>query len=113
VQVLNDSDNAISTSVDAQGGGYLVVADALQQPGWSATVDGRVETLRPADEGMVAVHVPAGVHVVKLAYSAPGQRTGLVLSAVGVIALVAVLAVPAGLRRRRRPEHRHRGRRPA
>lgn len=102
VQVLNDGTDEITTSVNAQGSGYLVVADA-DQVGWRATVDGRQADLVKADQGFVAVNVPAGTHTVALRYSLPQQTIGTWLS---VTVGLGLLAVPAGEwwweRRRRR-----------
>jgi hypothetical protein len=91
LQVTNDSGDRITARVDAGGDGYLVVADAMQVPGWSATVDGKAAVLLPADHAMVAVAVPAGQHTVRLSYTAPGQRVGLALTGVGVLALIGLL----------------------
>ncbi len=102
VTVNEDGNTTVSTTVDAQGSGYLVVADA-DQVGWKATVDGKPATLRAADQGVVAVNVPAGKHVVTLTYAAPRGTLGL---AVSVLAAVGLLAAVVGewwwLRRRRR-----------
>ena len=92
VRVLSDGTDSISSTVTAQGSGYLVVADA-DQVGWQATVDGRQATLVKADQGLVAVNVPAGTHTVTLHYGLPQQTAATWASgAVGV----ALLAVPAG-----------------
>lgn len=103
VQVLADGTDEITTTVDAQGSGYLVVADA-DQVGWQATVDGRRADLVKADQGLVAVNVPAGTHTVALRYSLPQQTVGTWAS--GAVGL-SLAAVPAGewwwQRRRRRP----------
>jgi hypothetical protein len=109
VSVGTDQDDRISVQVDARGAGYLVVADAMQQPGWSATVDGHRVAPVPADHAMVAVYIPAGHHAVALSYATPAQKPGLVLSLVGVVLLLVVAAPPGSagrLRRRvrRRPE---------
>ena len=93
----------MAVHVDAQGSGYLVVADALRS-GWQATVDGRPTDLVAADGALAAVAVPAGAHEVALRYVAPGLRTGiaLTLGAAG-LAVVLFLAGPwldARLRRR-------------
>lgn len=90
VAVRDDGLDSITTSVDAQGGGYLVVADA-DQVGWTASVDGERADLVPADQGLVAVHVPAGRHTVVLAYGLPHQRTA-VWASVGVVVLLVVLS---------------------
>jgi Bacterial membrane protein YfhO len=102
VHVDEDGTTTVSATVDAQGAGYLVVADS-DQVGWKATVDGRSAPLRAADQGVVAVAVPAGRHVVTLTYAAP--RAALGLAATGATAVVLVAAVVGEwwwIRRRRR-----------
>jgi hypothetical protein len=80
VTVDTDGTDAISTTVHAQGAGYVVVADA-DQVGWSATVDGRTAPLVAADQGLVAVHVPTGTHTVSLRYDLPHAHTAAWVSA--------------------------------
>ena len=99
VQVTTDANGEVAAQVQAPAAGHLVVADALADRGWSAQVDGRSVPLVSADHAMVAVAVPAGTHTVTLRYDAPGLRTGVLLSSVGVLLLLADL-VP--WRRRRR-----------
>ncbi|WP_194908560.1 YfhO family protein [Catenulispora rubra] len=102
VQVVNDGMDSITADVTAQGSGYLVVADA-DQVGWAATVDGRPAGLVKADQGMVAVDVPAGTHKVTVRYSMPQQ--GLATWASALVG-ASLLAVPTGewwWERRRRP----------
>lgn len=104
VQVTADGTDSVATKVDAQGAGYLVVADA-DQVGWTASVDGQRATLVPADEGLVAVPVPAGVHTVALQYALTHGRAGTWLS-IGTAVLLVVICVGDVLwdRRRRHPE---------
>lgn len=90
VTVDQDGDDVVSTTVDAQGSGYLVVADS-DQVGWKATVDGRSATLRDADQGVVAVEVPAGKHVVTLTYAAPRFTLGLAATGATVIILIGAV----------------------
>jgi hypothetical protein len=106
VSVLDDSGDTISASVSAEGSGYLVVADAMQQAGWSVTVDGKPASLLPADDAMVAVNVPSGQHRITFRYRAPGQTVGGAVSGIAVLIVIAILgwsrpwrrrsAVPAG-----------------
>jgi hypothetical protein len=91
VQIGSDIGGHISAEVHADGGGYLVVADSMQQPGWSVTVDGKAAHLVDADEAIVAVYVPAGDHNVDFDYRTPGQAAGLVMSAVALLLIVVVL----------------------
>src|SRR5262249_20207657 len=65
VDVVSQGGDSVHARVDAQGDGYLVVADALTN-GWVATVDGHSTPLVPADHALVAVRVPAGHHDVVL-----------------------------------------------
>jgi hypothetical protein len=97
VSITHDYGDQIVADVDAEGAGYLVVADAMQQPGWSVYVDGKPADLVAADHAMVAVAVPAGVHHVSFGYRAPGQATGAALSGVAVLLLIG-----AGIAERRR-----------
>jgi hypothetical protein len=90
VSVVTDSGQSISADVDASGAGYLVIADALQQPGWSVELDGKQAKLVPADQGLVAVAVPSGVHHVTLRYHAPGQVAGAALTGVAIVLLFGV-----------------------
>ena len=90
VSVNSDNGDEIGATVDAAGAGYLVVADALQADGWSVTVDGKPAKLVPADEAMVAVAVPAGVHHVTLSYRAPGQRDGAILSVFAIVVMIGL-----------------------
>lgn len=71
VEVIKDAADAISVQVDARGGGWLVIADSLQD-GWRATLDGQDVELLHADHGLVAVWTPAGRHMVRVRYQPPG-----------------------------------------
>jgi len=93
VRVTTDDGDTIAATVDAAGVGYLVVADSLQQPGWSATVDGKPATILPADNAMVAVPVAAGVHGVELSYTVPGQRTGALVTGGAFVVCLGIVAL--------------------
>ncbi len=112
VTVGRDSGDRISATVRAAGAGYLVVADPMQVPGWSVTVNGHPARLRAADYAMVAVRVPPGTHEVRFSYSAPGQATGAAVTGVGLLASAALLWSGRQRRGRPRPAHapRRRGR---
>ncbi len=100
ISITTDGADRIDTTVDAQGSGYLVVADALQV-GWSVTVDGRAATLVAADQGVVAVAVGPGQHRVELRYDPPYHGLGTWLSALALLTAVALLTVDQRLARRR------------
>jgi hypothetical protein len=69
-------------------------------PGWSATVDGASVPLLKANGVMRAVPVPAGVHAVQLTYTPPGLVAGVLLSLLGLGAILVLF-----LMARRRDEN--------
>ena len=85
VVVTADSGDRISARVAAAGAGYLLVADPMQLPGWSVTVDGRPARLVHADYAMVAVGVPAGKHTIAFSYRAPGELAGAAITVVAIM----------------------------
>ena len=89
VDVVDDGGDYLQATVDAEGDGYLVVADAIQR-GWRARLDGEPVELRAADHAVVAVAVPAGRHDVEFIYERPGQRTGAYIAAVSALVLAAM-----------------------
>lgn len=74
----------------------VVVVNEPFAPGWSATVDGAPAPLWPANALVRGVPAPAGRHRISLRYRAPGLASGAALSALALVAAVA-------LSRRRRP----------
>jgi hypothetical protein len=104
VSVVEDSGDTIRVRVDAQGAGYLVVADNVQTD-WVATVDGTQRPIVAADHAVGAVHVDAGEHEIALRYSPRGRTTGIWLSAAAALLMLAAAVPPRfwrrlGLRRR-------------
>lgn len=85
VQVRNARTSA---AIDAQGRGYLVVANAAV-PDWHATVDGKSVPVVTLDGALQGVAVPAGEHVVQLRYEQPGQRAGIAITLAFVVGMLA------------------------
>ncbi len=113
VQVTADGGDTVAATVTAQGNGYLVVADSMQQQGWSATLDGRPADLVPANHAFVAVAVPAGRHDVRVHYAVPGLQAGGLTSLAGLVGVAGILLWPrfrSAARRRRSDRSTPRGR---
>ncbi|OLF17003.1 hypothetical protein BU204_13785 [Actinophytocola xanthii] len=100
VEVLEDGGDTIRVRVDAEGAGYLVVADNVQTD-WVATVDGNPVDIVAADHAVGAVHVDGGEHEIELRYSPRGRTTGTWLSLTAVVLLIAAAIPPRFWRRRR------------
>lgn len=92
VDVVEDSGDTIRANVDAEGAGYLVVADNIQTD-WVATVDGVEQPIVDADYAVGAVHVERGQHEIILRYAPRGRSLGAWLSA-GAALLLAAAAIP-------------------
>ena len=100
VHVEHGEGDVLQARVDAQGDGYLVVADALGA-GWTARVDGKNAAVLRADHALAAIRVPKGDHVVRIVYHPPHGRLGAIVSLLS-LALLLAIAVVAFRRRRTR-----------
>jgi hypothetical protein len=69
--------------------GYAVFTEQYD-PGWIATVDGKRTRIVRANLVMRAVPLPAGDHVIELAYRAPGLRLGVAVSLAALLGLVGL-----------------------
>lgn len=92
--------NDLTVDVETPGPALLRVAD-LWFPGWAATVDGRPARVLRADYLLRAVPVPAGHHRVQFRFDSPAMRRGLSVSLASLVAVLALFALDAALRRRR------------
>ncbi|MFD2419430.1 hypothetical protein [Amycolatopsis pigmentata] len=90
-------------------GGQLVFA-RLNWPGYSANVDGSGASGRPREtaEGLLAVDVPPGRHVLDLTFIEPGLRPGAVIAGLAAMLVPAQAAWIGVHRRKRRRESEHR-----
>ncbi len=91
--IVREEPDRVEIAVDAQTPAYLFLADAYD-PGWSATIDGRPATVRPAQVAFRAVFVPKGKHSVVFRYRPAGLMAGLAISGVGLLAAVVLLLGP-------------------
>jgi uncharacterized membrane protein YfhO len=100
VDWVNDGMNTMILHVNAEGAGYLVLADPIQH-GWTATVDGARTAIVPADHAFAAVPVPAGDHEIRFVYRPVSLLVGGVsgLTALGLL-IPAILEYRRGRRRR-------------
>jgi uncharacterized membrane protein YfhO len=101
VREVEDSPERIAVQAHAEQAGYLVIADALVRDGWTATVDGRKAPLLHGNHAFAAVRVPAGEHRIELTYTAPGLRTGVVVSILSIVLAGLLLVFPVRRRPRR------------
>lgn len=84
---LEEGSARVTVSVDEPA--MVMIRNAFH-PGWRATVDGEQADVIPANYVDQAVAVPAGDHVIALTYVDPTIKTGLVISALTLLALLGV-----------------------
>ncbi|WP_229939007.1 hypothetical protein [Plantibacter cousiniae (nom. nud.)] len=102
VTVLPSDTTRMEIDVVADGAGWVVVADSLRRPGWTATIDGKATELLPAEHAAAAVAVPTGEHRVVVQYTVPGQQVGLRVTAASLLVAVVLVVIDGFLFRRRR-----------
>ena len=102
VDVVTYSPEYIDVKFYSETATTLFVADAFAD-GWRAKIDGEEVPIYPGLIAGRAIPVPAGEHRVELTYKTPGLRVGLVLSAIGWLAIIA-MAIGSRWRRRQKPE---------
>jgi hypothetical protein len=101
VRVTRRDPGAVDLDVQASGAATVVVAQSYAAD-WSARVDDSAAAVWPADVLFQGIAVPAGHHTVTLRYQPAAVSAGLALSGAGLLSLLALLAGPPVLARRRR-----------
>lgn len=92
--------------VDADGPGWVVVADSMLRSGWKVSVDGEERSLMPVEHAGAAVFIEeAGAHTIEIKYEAPGLRPGLLVSGTAALAITAAAVFDLRTARRKRSAH--------
>jgi hypothetical protein len=97
----------VRISTRSNQAGLLILSD-LAFPGWEASVDGQPWQIITADHALRAVYVPAGEHAVRFMYAPASFRLGAILTGVGLVAMLGLLAwgrIRHQLDGRRQPAH--------
>lgn len=79
----------------ASSGETLLIINEAFWPGWRATVDGHPVEIMCADALVRAVRWPPGTHRLEMNYDPQEVRLGLILSALGIAAMIAALRLLA------------------
>ena len=85
------SSDRFEIAIDSATCGWVRVIESYDE-GWQATLDGRSTRIFPADGLAMAVLAPSGKHELVLEFFTPGQRTGVAISAIGAVLIVALSA---------------------
>jgi hypothetical protein len=88
VRITSYEPDEVSIEASLSRPGFLLLLDTYF-PGWTAKVNGQPARIYRADYNFRAVSLPAGKSVVRFAYQPNSFRTGLMLSAAGLLVLGA------------------------
>lgn len=92
VQNLEISTNRIAGNINADRDKYVFLS-WLYSPGWSAFIDNQKVDILKADSSFMAIHVPEGVHSLRMEYRTPLLREGAAVSAVSMIIIVFIYII--------------------
>ena len=90
VEYSRPSGDVIDVAARSAEPGFVHLLESFD-PGWTATVDGQVAPVLPANGFEMAVPVVSGSHAVRLQYETPGRMTGFLLSLASVLGLAGLL----------------------
>ena len=96
----------IEMEADAPGTNFMVMSEIYYPPGWHATIDGEpVETIR-TDYLLRGLVVPPGKHTIRYEYKSEAHQTGVMISLILNIMLLALIGfgIFMELKRRRGDE---------
>src|SRR5262249_18023329 len=89
-RVVSYGPQRVVATADSRGTGMLVLTD-VYYPGWKVTVDGKPEAIRQVDYLLKGVLLSPGHHRVTFSYQPSSFKASWIISAIGVIALVALV----------------------
>lgn len=101
-RVVSLRPDRVTLEADLRQPGYVVLVDAFDA-GWKTTVDGRPAPLLRANVAFRAVSVPAGRHLVEMRYRPRSVVAGLWITALSLLAGLAVWIAPLARARPARP----------
>lgn len=81
--------NRLVIETNSAAPSVLVVSEA-NYPGWAATVDGQPAPIHTADFLLRGIALPAGAHRVEMRYTAPGARTGAIISLLTLLLIIGL-----------------------
>ncbi|MBD3348743.1 MAG: hypothetical protein GF400_06065 [Candidatus Eisenbacteria bacterium] len=94
VDLVSWSPHEIEVAASIRRPCLLVFSEVYYPPGWKAFVDGNETPIFRTDYAFRSVYLEPGEHTVVMRHSAGSLRTGLVLTLVSLVLIVALWAVP-------------------
>ena len=89
VKEVTYSPNHVTVKTSQKGNGFLVLNDTYF-PGWTVTVDGEEEKVLRANHFYRAVQLEPGEHTLEFDYFPEGFKSGLIVSGISLLILIAL-----------------------
>ncbi len=89
----SETDSEIFTELNAEKDGQYLLYTVPYDSSWTVLVDGEPVEAEKAFGTLLAVPIDSGEHVVHLQYKATGIVTGILISAVGLVSLLAAVCL--------------------
>ncbi|MFN7974738.1 MAG: YfhO family protein [Acidobacteriota bacterium] len=93
-EIVEHDPARVTVKTTAPARALLVLADTFY-PGWTASIDGAPAPIVRADHAFRGVVVPSGSHTVAFTFASPTRRLGFAISALALVATLALASVPA------------------
>lgn len=85
--------NAITYEAKVNGDQFAVFSEIYYPEGWVAKIDGKVSDIRKVDYLLRGLEIPDGKHKIEFTFDLPAYKSAGILSAMGSIFLLLVIAV--------------------
>nr|WP_211089011.1 YfhO family protein [Levilactobacillus tujiorum] len=87
LQGLHVQENRVTGTAHAAQTSVLTTSIPYNS-GWKLTVDGKQQPITKVNVGFVGARLTAGTHKIALTYRTPGQRVGMLMTALGILGLL-------------------------
>lgn len=92
LQIITIGNNLLSGNIEVKSNKLLCISIPYSK-GWSSKVDGKQVEILPINGMFMGIPLVRGQHEIVLTYLTPGLKPGLILSSLGLIALLLMICV--------------------
>ena len=82
--------------------GDMLLTSIPYEDGWTCYVDGKETAITPYQDATIAVDCGSGNHKVELKFKAPGVKAGALMTAAGVVSIIALAAYDMSAKRKQK-----------
>ena len=93
LSVTSYDSTSLSGHIDVREDGFLFLTIPYAE-GWTAEVDGKKAEIVPVQDALMGIRLEKGNHDISLRYTPAGFREGLMISAVSVLFIAVLIALP-------------------